>query len=256
MSGGRPRLVQAIKDEIEIVPKVDTRATCGRRQRTQHDIGTFGQRAQTCGHQGTQTALDGVACDRVADLLADHERDPRRITLRPGPQTTMGEDGAGSRTASSPDGCPNVVARAQAMGCAQHRTASTAQADRRARPLRRRSPRIARPARVRIRRRKPCLRARRRLFGWKVRFVTGVLPIVSCLRPQAIAVIGTGRSLARRPPPADVRARLRPVRRHAAGVENPRPLNGTWSLHSGSNRPYTRDAPHVQDTRREPPVAP
>lgn len=37
------------------------------------------------------------------------------------------------------------------------------------RPLLRRFVTIARPARVRIRSRKPCTRARRRLFGWKVR---------------------------------------------------------------------------------------
>lgn len=43
------------------------------------------------------------------------------------------------------------------------------QADNARRPLRRRPDTIARPARVRIRKRKPCTRARRRLFGWKVR---------------------------------------------------------------------------------------
>lgn len=43
------------------------------------------------------------------------------------------------------------------------------QADSARRPLRRRPDTIARPARVRIRKRKPCTRARRRLFGWKVR---------------------------------------------------------------------------------------
>lgn len=43
--------------------------------------------------------------------------------------------------------------------------------------MRRRAARIARPARVRIRTRKPCLRARRRLFGWKVRLLT-VSPVV------------------------------------------------------------------------------
>ena len=40
------------------------------------------------------------------------------------------------------------------------------------RPLRRREDRIARPARVRIRRRKPCTLWRRRLFGWYVRLLT------------------------------------------------------------------------------------
>lgn len=44
------------------------------------------------------------------------------------------------------------------------------QADSRARPLARRALMIERPARVLIRARNPCLRARRRLFGWNVRF--------------------------------------------------------------------------------------
>ena len=43
----------------------------------------------------------------------------------------------------------------------------------RARPLRRRAARMARPARVRMRSRKPCVLARRRLFGWNVRLLTG-----------------------------------------------------------------------------------
>ena len=50
------------------------------------------------------------------------------------------------------------------------------QADSFARPLRRRDARMARPARVLMRRRKPCVLARRRLLGWKVRLVvTAVL---------------------------------------------------------------------------------
>ena len=43
------------------------------------------------------------------------------------------------------------------------------------RPLARRPARIARPARVRIRKRKPCVFARRRLLGWKVRFMVRLL---------------------------------------------------------------------------------
>ena len=53
--------------------------------------------------------------------------------------------------------------------------APTPQADSSERPLRRREARIARPARVRIRRRKPWVLARRRLFGWKVRLLTRCL---------------------------------------------------------------------------------
>jgi hypothetical protein len=50
------------------------------------------------------------------------------------------------------------------------------QADRRVRPLRRRAEMMARPARVRIRRRKPWVRLRRRLLGWNVRLLMGRLP--------------------------------------------------------------------------------
>ena len=50
------------------------------------------------------------------------------------------------------------------------------QAESRERPLARRPARMARPARVRIRRRNPWVFARRRLFGWKVRLLTRGLP--------------------------------------------------------------------------------
>lgn len=46
------------------------------------------------------------------------------------------------------------------------------QAESSERPLRRRADRMLRPARVRMRRRKPWVLARRRLFGWKVRLLT------------------------------------------------------------------------------------
>lgn len=49
------------------------------------------------------------------------------------------------------------------------------------RPLPRREDTMARPARVRIRSRKPCTRARRRLFGWKVR-----LPLATAVSPHYI----------------------------------------------------------------------
>ncbi len=58
-----------------------------------------------------------------------------------------------------------------AVACGEHgqKTRGCDQADNARRPLRRRLDTIERPARVRIRSRKPCTRARRRLFGWKVR---------------------------------------------------------------------------------------
>jgi hypothetical protein len=50
------------------------------------------------------------------------------------------------------------------------------------RPLRRRSDTTARPARVRMRSRNPCTRARRRLFGWKVR-----LPLATAFSSLCLA---------------------------------------------------------------------
>src|SRR5699024_7267703 len=49
------------------------------------------------------------------------------------------------------------------------------QAESSARPLARRAFRMARPARVRMRARKPCFLARRRLFGWNVRLLMVLL---------------------------------------------------------------------------------
>src|SRR6201996_3553671 len=59
------------------------------------------------------------------------------------------------------------VMRFRAESTALHQDSNQAVSERR--PLRRRFDTISRPARVRIRSRKPCTRARRRLFGWKVR---------------------------------------------------------------------------------------
>ncbi len=55
-----------------------------------------------------------------------------------------------------------------------------AQVASRLRPLRRRPAKMARPARVRIRRRKPCVLLRLRLFGWNVRLLTGGLRGSTC----------------------------------------------------------------------------
>ena len=54
-------------------------------------------------------------------------------------------------------------------------TQSANQADSRARPFWRRAEMMARPARVCIRFRKPCFLARRRVLGWYVRFMSGLL---------------------------------------------------------------------------------
>jgi hypothetical protein len=112
----------------------------------------------------------------------------------------------------------------------QHGGRSRYQADRRARPLRRRPERMARPARVRIRRRKPWVRLRRRLLGWNVRLVTGKLPHLRSAQQirygAHTARIAGGASRWQRP----LRSDLLTVR----GTAKPVKLDGVGPLKSGS----------------------
>ena len=101
-----------------------------------------------------------VPLHRAADPLAGDQREPPRAgsdkQYHPPPVHRFGvtEDPLDPRGAHRP---------------AQPETL------RRLRPLRRRAARIARPARVRIRKRKPWVFARRRVFGWYVRFPLAIL---------------------------------------------------------------------------------
>ena len=89
-----------------------------------------------------------------------------------GPGRQMHHEGVPSAARASAHRLLEVGSAAHAVRSGQHRR--WCQAESSARPLRRRAARIARPARVRIRRRKPWVLARRRLFGWKVRLLTRV----------------------------------------------------------------------------------
>ena len=89
-----------------------------------------------------------------------------------GPGRQMHHEGVPSAARASAHRLLEVGSAAHPVRSGQHRR--WCQAESSARPLRRRAARIARPARVRIRRRKPWVLARRRLFGWKVRLLTRV----------------------------------------------------------------------------------
>ena len=102
---------------------------------------------------------------------------------------------------------------------------------------------MARPARVRMRRRKPCVLARRRLFGWKVRLLTR---ISVCLRVRdeenrsstrwwALAVVFGDRNRQARGDPAG-----------GATGRNPRSTRASvpWACESGRR--------HARSTIREP----
>lgn len=127
-----------------------------------------------------QTALHPVTDDGDADSLADDETRTRRGIDLPG---SCGSVAPLVRRWTTRRGRPARLPRRTALAKSSRRLSrfsgdSTTSrvprcyAERAARPLPRRFARIARPARVRIRRRKPWVLARRRLFGWKVRLLT------------------------------------------------------------------------------------
>lgn len=104
-------------------------------------------------HDGARRALAGA---RPAPARSGPVQDVHHHTPAPGPTASPNDGGELGRTP-------------QALLGRQHGEVRAGQAVSSARPLRRRAETIARPARVRIRSRNPCTRARRRLFGWNVR---------------------------------------------------------------------------------------
>jgi hypothetical protein len=136
-----------------------------------------------------------VADHRVAHGLAHHKTRPGCLgrSWRVRGQCVYDEAAlTGPDSASQHDA--EVLTTPQTSGSRQHGTPRRRpnQADSVSRPLRRRAPKMARPARVRMRRRNPWVRARRRLFGWKVRLplltAQNLLVSTSVARRQACRV--------------------------------------------------------------------
>ena len=132
----------------------------GRRRRDRRR--RVGARRLAAGHRGAEPTPHAVALDRVAHRPRDGVRHPRRRGV--GRTAARGADGARS-------------ARAGAAGPRRGPRRCTIadgpdQADSRLRPRARRARSTARPPRDRIRRRKPWVFLRLRLFGWYVRFTS------------------------------------------------------------------------------------
>jgi hypothetical protein len=106
-----------------------------------------------------------VSLDAAADRLADHHSDPRRLFA--GQVATHVHDEAAAPAAGTiADDGGELTGPPHSIRPRQHRPSrQSAYADSEPRPLRRRAAMMARPARVRMRKRKPCVLARRRLFG-------------------------------------------------------------------------------------------
>ena len=130
-----------------------------------------------------QDPLRPVPGHRAAHGLGDDETDSRRwsasrfsLSKAGHPAVDHDQPSARACSARSTDGGGEVRGRPEPMTGGKHAALSRAVSGGQfGAALRRREARIARPARVRIRRRKPWVLARRRLFGWKVRLLTRCL---------------------------------------------------------------------------------
>jgi hypothetical protein len=133
-----------------------------------HKKATARKRVKVPAHQLTKAPLHPIPGHRRANRPADHETYPGWLGLMgPRPYQQVAHDTGLARTDPGAHGQPELGAMPHPGLGRQDQALS------RSRPLRLRAARTARPARVRIRSRKPWVLARRRLFGWNVRLLTG-----------------------------------------------------------------------------------
>ncbi len=165
------------------------RLVVGRRRRGQDaddDRGAPRMDGSASAHTALRRRRMVLRVTAEADLAAHDEAETRCIGLSRG--SDVG-DGVRSGTTRTPSDCGFVVRSAgESVRLREHRVC---QAESSVRPLARRAERMPRPARVRMRARKPCFLARRRLLGWKVRLLMVTPEVVS---PDAL-LPGTGSGL-------------------------------------------------------------
>ena len=185
-------------------------------------------------------------CDRPQSRLAAVGQRHRQYRQRPGarPQNR--------RPPAAPAALPWRTRRDGSVGKQRVATSDVrreaGQADSSVRPLRRRAAMMARPARVRMRKRNPWVLARRRLFGWNVR-----LPLVTTV---GLPVLGA------RPHPSGLRRRdcgvvrlypHRPGRHHHERI-SPGMRTGTdrWGEGTQECPPVAGDGPEPRRRARSP----
>jgi hypothetical protein len=134
-----------------------------------HKKATVRKRLKVPAHECTELPLHAVPGDGRADRPAYHESYPGRFlpVERVIADQQMPDDAGPARPG------PGAHGQGELRAAAHPGLGWQDQALSRSRPLRLRAARTARPARVRMRSRKPCVFARRRLFGWNVRLLTG-----------------------------------------------------------------------------------
>ena len=169
---GRPRsspinryfTAQASSDSVETTiagprPSSPYDAATRRRQGADHEQHRLREGVDALPDQVAQSSLHAVAGDGRPDGLRDHEADrgDRGRRRRRARWTTSSGPPAATTTPDRPSRTPRRQVRRWPRGSTPNRLLTPAQAARRLRPLRRREDEDARPARVRIRSRKPCV---------------------------------------------------------------------------------------------------
>ena len=134
-----------------------------------HKKATARKQLKVPAHKRAQLPLHTVSRDRRAHGPAYHESYPGRFL----PVRRIIADQQVTDHAGPARPGPGAHGQRELRAAAHPGLGGQDQALSRSRPLRLRAARTARPARVRIRSRKPCVFARRRLFGWNVRLLTG-----------------------------------------------------------------------------------
>jgi hypothetical protein len=164
---------QPADHQVQIRGEIGLACVRGRSVCAHHKKATARKRVKVPAHELTKASLDPVPGHRRANRPADDESypgwlavmNPADITLRLDQQVT--DHPRPARTSSGAHGQRELRTAAHPGLGRQDQALSFS------RPLCRRAARTARPARVRMRSRKPCVLARRRLFGWNVRLLTG-----------------------------------------------------------------------------------
>lgn len=134
-----------------------------------HKKATVRKRLKVPAHECTELPLHAVSRDRRANRPAYHESYPGRFSPV---QLVIANQKVAYHAGPARSG-PGAHGQGEFRAAAHPGLGWKDQALSRSRPLRLRAARTARPARVRMRSRKPCVFARRRLFGWNVRLLTG-----------------------------------------------------------------------------------
>ena len=145
-----------------------------RRECAEHDIRTRETGGEPSFDDGFHPAAHEIARHRPPDRLRDDEAESRGFTLFrifPDMQNRVGDACSTSHAEAVSHDAPVVIAPSDSVLLGWHDRVRANYAVSFERPLPRRAATIARPARVRMRARKPCTLARRRLLGWKVRLL-------------------------------------------------------------------------------------